>query len=355
MKTVLYPAIALMNRLSFGMKFSLISVLFFLPMLVTNFYLVRDSYRQFVGTQTALESLELLGSSLQLRRDLESLNDLVQINAMIGQSGQAGDLEGRIDQLEQSLSAGLQSLQPVTSETEQAAEFVAKRDELLAELKSAEAETSLQSKMVIVEKLLGSSQVFIKLVASQAGLSQDPERQVRQITELITNVTPQITDVLSQGRAVGAYSLGQGFLNSAASTKFDDLLLQLEKLHAEYGLNLQEALAGNVAAQNGLGSLAEASRESLKDSGRARFQSNSARNSISAATSNNTTATSQAKALRTRCNPLPPSKPSRLLVSVRLEKCGGAPCSWQEVEQYGNPRPDACWPGATSTGGKRCT
>ena len=90
---------------------------------------------------------------------------------------------------------------------------------------------------------------------------------MRQITELITNVTPQITDVLSQGRAVGAYSLGQGFLNSAASTKFDDLLLQLEKLHAEYGLNLQEALAGNVAAQNGLGSLAEASRESLKDSG----------------------------------------------------------------------------------------
>mgnify|MGYP007135827361 FL=1 len=267
MKTVLYPAIALMNRLSFGMKFSLISVLFFLPMLVTNFYLVRDSYRQFVGTQTALESLELLGSSLQLRRDLESLNDLVQINSMIGQSGQAGDLEGRIDQLQQSLNAGLQGLQPVTGDAEQAAEFVAKRDELLAELKSAEAETSLQSKTVIVEKLLGSSQVFIKLVASQAGLSQDPQRQVRQITELITNVTPQITNVLSQGRAIGAYSLGQGFLNSAASTQFDDLLLQLEKLHAEYGLNLQEALAGNVVAQNGLGSLAEASRQSLKDSG----------------------------------------------------------------------------------------
>ena len=266
MKTVLYPAIALMNRLSFGMKFSLISVLFFLPMLVTNFYLVRDSYRQFVGTESALESLELLGQSLQLRRDLESLNDLVQINSMIGQSGQAGDLESRIGQLQQALSAGLQGLEPVTQDAEQAAEFVSKRDELLADLKSAEGETSLQSKAVIVEKLLGSSQVFIKLVASQAGLSQDPQRQVRQITELITNVTPQITDVLSQGRAIGAYSLGQGFLNSAASTKFDDLLLQLEKLHAEYGLNLQEALAGSVAAQNGLGGLAEASRQSLKDS-----------------------------------------------------------------------------------------
>ena len=76
MKTVLYPAIALMNRLSFGMKFSLISVLFFLPMLVTNFYLVRDSYRQFVGTENALESLELLGQSLQLRMSKRWLIEL---------------------------------------------------------------------------------------------------------------------------------------------------------------------------------------------------------------------------------------------------------------------------------------
>lgn len=89
MKTVLYPAIALMNRLSFGMKFSLISVLFFLPMLVTNFYLVRDSYRQFVSTQAALESIDLLGESLTLRRNLEDFVDLIEINAMIGQSGQA--------------------------------------------------------------------------------------------------------------------------------------------------------------------------------------------------------------------------------------------------------------------------
>ncbi|GIZ12928.1 chemotaxis transducer [Pseudomonas sp. NCCP-436] len=266
MKTVLYPAIALMNRLSFGMKFSLISILFFLPMLISNFYLVRDSYRQFVDTRIALDSLELLGSSLQLRRDLESLNDLAQINALIGQSGQAGNLESRIAQLEKTLLDGLQQLEPVTRDVEQAGEFISKRDELLAELRNAQTESSLQSKAVMVEKLISSSQVFIKLVVSQAGLSQDPQRQIRQISELISNVTPQITSALSQGRAIGSYSLGQGFLNSAASTQFDELLQRLERLHAEYGLNLQEALNGNAAARNGLGSLAEASRQTLKDS-----------------------------------------------------------------------------------------
>ena len=91
-KTVLYPAIALMNRLSFGMKFGLISVLFFLPLLITSFYLVRDAYRQFSDTRIELQSLTLLGSGLQIRR-LESLNDLLQINAVIGQSGKAGDLK----------------------------------------------------------------------------------------------------------------------------------------------------------------------------------------------------------------------------------------------------------------------
>ncbi len=77
MKSLLRPSIALMNRLSFGMKFSLISVMFFLPMLVTNFYLVSDSYAKFHATRVELQSLDLLRGSLALRNDLETLGNLV--------------------------------------------------------------------------------------------------------------------------------------------------------------------------------------------------------------------------------------------------------------------------------------
>ncbi len=265
MKTVLYPAIALMNRLSFGMKFSLISVLFFLPMLVTNFYLVRDSYREFVGTRAELESLDLLSSSLKLRRDLENLNDLVEINATLGQSGKAGDLEARVGKLSKELGSSLQALQPVVSEPAQVEEFNSKRDEMLAALQAIEAETSLQSKTAMVEKLLGNAQVFIKVVANQAGLSQDNLPAVRQMVELVSVVTPQVTAALSNGRALGASSLGQGFLNSSASSKFDELLLVLEKLHAEYGLSLRDALEASPQARSALDALATASQATLKD------------------------------------------------------------------------------------------
>ncbi|PAV93699.1 hypothetical protein WR25_27199 [Diploscapter pachys] len=82
------------------MKFSLISVLFFLPMLVTSFYLVRDAYNQLQATRGELQGLAPLSESLTLRGDLETLGNLLQINAVLGQSGQAGDVESRIAALQ---------------------------------------------------------------------------------------------------------------------------------------------------------------------------------------------------------------------------------------------------------------
>ncbi|NWD52719.1 methyl-accepting chemotaxis protein [Pseudomonas gingeri] len=264
MKSLLYPAVALMNRLSFGMKFSLISVLFFVPMLVTNFYLVRDSYREFSATQVELQSLDLLGSSLTLRRDLETLNNQVQINAVLGQSGKAGDLESRISQLEQSVLERLQSLTAVTGEPEQMAVFTAKRDEMVSAFKVQQAESSLLSKSALIEKLLGKAQIFSKIIASQSGLSRDGQSDLRQLSELITSVTPQVTQTLGEGRSMGAYSLGQGFLNSSSSTRFDELLQQIEKLQAEYALKLQDALGSSRNAHGALDSLTAASQASLK-------------------------------------------------------------------------------------------
>ncbi|MBO0492018.1 methyl-accepting chemotaxis protein [Pseudomonas sp. Marseille-Q1929] len=264
MKSLLYPAVALMNRLSFGMKFSLISVLFLLPMLATNYYLVRDSWREFQGTRIELQSLDLLGSSLALRRDLETLNNQVQINATLGQSGKAGDLEGKISALEQSVLSRLQSLTAMATDLEQIAAFDAKRDELIAAFKAQQQETSLLSKSALIGKLLNKAHMLSQVIASQSGLSRDPQGDLRQLAELITSITPQVTQTLGEGRAMGAYSLGQGFLNSSSSTRFDELLQQLEKLHGEYALKLQDALGSSKAAHAALDGLAKASNASLK-------------------------------------------------------------------------------------------
>ncbi|MEB2652235.1 methyl-accepting chemotaxis protein [Pseudomonas siliginis] len=264
MKSLLYPAVSLMNRLSFGMKFSLISVLFLVPMLVTNFYLVRDSYREFQGTRVELQSLDLLGSSLTLRRDLETLNNLVQIDVTLGQSGKAGNVEAQIQTLEQALLARLEGLTAMTEDPEQIKQFEAKRDEMIAAFKAQQAESSLQSKSALIGKLLASAQIFSQIITSQAGLSRDNQSDIRQLSELVTLITPSVTQTLGEGRAMGSYSLGQGFLNSSSSTRFDELLVQIEKLQAEYALKLQDALGSSSAARESLSAQADTSKASLK-------------------------------------------------------------------------------------------
>lgn len=264
MKSLLYPAVSLMNRLSFGMKFSLISVLFLVPMLVTNFYLVRDSYREFQGTRVELQSLDLLGGSLSLRRDLETLNNLVQINVVLGQSGKADNLEAQISSLEQAVLARLQGLQAMTDDPEQIKLFDGKRDEMISAFKVQQVESSLQSKSAMIGKLLGNAQIFSQIIASQAGLSRDNQSDIRQLSELLTNITPGVTQTLGEGRAIGSYSLGQGFLNSSSSTRFDELLAQIEKLQAEYALKLQDALDSSKAARASLSAPSDSSKTSLK-------------------------------------------------------------------------------------------
>nr|WP_282445097.1 methyl-accepting chemotaxis protein [Pseudomonas sp. W2Jun17] len=262
--SLLYPAVALMNRLSFGMKFSLISVLFLLPMLATNYYLVRDSWREFQGTRIELQSLDLLGSSLALRRELETLNNQVQINVILGQSGKAADLEAQITALEQRVLERLQGLHAMATQPEQVEVFENKRDELIAAFKAQQQETSLLNKAALIGKLLNQAQMLSQIIASQAGLSRDVQSDLRQLSDLVTAVTPQVTQLLGEGRAMGAYSLGQGFINSSSSTRFDELLQQVEKLQGEYGLKLQDALGASNAAHAALDSLAQASQASLK-------------------------------------------------------------------------------------------
>jgi methyl-accepting chemotaxis protein len=251
--------------MSFGMKFSLISVLFFLPMLVTNYFLVRESYDAFVDTRTELQSLALLKQSMKMRQDLERLNDLYEINAVLGQSGEAEKLTALIGPLESGVSEMLAALESPSDDAQKIEEFNAQRDAIKSAMDAVSAESSLRSKAGLVVKALDNSEVFIKFVASQSGLSQDSELTVRQMTELMTTASPPVTEALSKGRALGSYSLGQGILGSSDSTKLDELLLELEKLHAEYGFKLQSALDGNAHAKRELGDRAEASRNSLTE------------------------------------------------------------------------------------------
>ena len=261
----MHPAIRLMNRLSFGMKFSLISALFFVPMLVTNFYLVRDSYQVFVHTQIEVQGLQLLDASLNTTAQLEHWHDLLRINAVIGQGGTTGELEQRIERLQKDIANQWQHLELVQGSAEQRADFDSKRNQLLAQLEAVHQQPSLQTRAVMAGELLASGVLFNRFITSQTGLSQDTDLEVRQLVALITEVTPDVTQSLGEGRAVASLSMARGYLDSTNSNLLDNLQLGLDKLSAEYEMKLNEALSGSIAASQALSSYAAESRVTLQD------------------------------------------------------------------------------------------
>ncbi len=148
---------------------------------------------------------------------------------------------------------------------EQRADFAVKRDELLERLAATRNEASLQNRAVLASELLASGILFNRFIASQTGLSQDTQLEVRHLVALITDVTPDVTLSLGEGRAVASLSMARGYLDSTNSTRLDELQVSLEKLNAEYDMKLKEALSGSSTAFQALNGAAVESRSTLLD------------------------------------------------------------------------------------------
>ena len=256
MKALLYPAMRLMDRLGFGMKFGLISVVFFLPILVTSFYLLRDVYVQYGRTELARTSLTVLSAGLELRRGLEDYKSLLAIQASQPQQDQAV-LERRIVEVQQQVRQRLQALSLDAFPRATQAVLDKARQELIAQLQAAIDQPSLVSRAMDAERLHGAAQTLISRIITESGLAQDTAEEVRQRIELISRTTGQVTLLLGQMRSIGAAALGQSVLNSSDSVRLEALVGELDKLEGTYAVALEPLRQGALA------SVAEASLQSL--------------------------------------------------------------------------------------------
>tara|TARA_R110000822_G_scaffold98946_4_gene223478 strand:+ start:302 stop:2287 length:1986 start_codon:yes stop_codon:yes gene_type:complete len=253
-----------MNRLGYGMKFCLISVLFFIPLGIVSSMLVQQAYDRVQVTQRALDSMTLLRQNSAIMRDAEALRDLELIYVQLGQGEYAQDLEQRTLVLRQSVMDGLNGL-PLDAEDPDAADLIAKRDELVAVYQGIAGE-SVRNRGAMSAQALGEVSSLMSFSAAYAGLPQDYDRNIRQLSDLLINITPNITSSLGTGRSVGGYSIGLGYLNSDASRDMDDLFEGMQRLRSDYEQVLALVLAD--PSLSGLQSYSQASLASLDEASR---------------------------------------------------------------------------------------
>lgn len=259
MNSLLSPAIALMNRLSYGMKFCLIGMLCFVPLVIVSSMLVKQAYERVQITQHALDSMALLRQASGLMKNAEALRDLDGVLDQLSQGEHAAELEQRTQALRTQVIDALRGL-PLNSAEPAAADLIAKRDELIA-LYTRLGTESVRSRGLLSAQAFGEVSSLLSFSAAYAGLPQDYDRNIRQLNDLVISVTPHITSTLGEGRSVGASSMGLGYLGSDATRSMDELVETLQRLAADYEQVLSMTLADE--ALQGLQAPSRGSLESL--------------------------------------------------------------------------------------------
>ncbi|SDS63441.1 methyl-accepting chemotaxis protein [Halopseudomonas litoralis] len=232
MNTLLAPAMALMNRLGYAMKFCLISALCFIPLIVVGGMLVSQAWDRVQVSRHALDSMQLLEQVSKLLVDAETLRGLDILAFHLGAGDQGAILQQRSSESIQRLMAGLENL-PLDLADPNAAELISKRDELLLEYEKINGGSLRNRGQMSTQAHVGIVSLF-SFSAAYSGLPHDYDRNVRQLTDLLVNHTPQVTSALGLGRATGAYSIGLGYLNSDASRDMDRFLEEVERLAVNY-------------------------------------------------------------------------------------------------------------------------
>ncbi|MCM0612467.1 methyl-accepting chemotaxis protein [Marinobacter sediminum] len=227
MKRLINPAIALMNRLPMVYKFSLISILFLLPIGGLS-WLVMTELNQSVRTMTrGVEGLEQLQSAEQLLaasidyRDYQAPGVLKNQDQLLAESRKAAE---RIDAAFETLASEPRSFDTSGAWAEQVASLRQDWDALKSD-DSYQGSIDPQFKYYqeFVQKVLALLPATIEI----SGLSQGASRENLLLLGLLQESLPETRAVIGRARAYGIFALVEGQVGYALSETLNGIYDQL--------------------------------------------------------------------------------------------------------------------------------
>ncbi|MBW7469433.1 methyl-accepting chemotaxis protein [Marinobacter sp. F4218] len=217
MKQLINPAVALMNRLPMVYKFSLISILFLLPIGGLS-WLVMSQLNQSVQTMTRgveglqqLRNVEHLVSSSMTYRDYRAAGVLKNEEGLLDASEDAAE---QIDSLLESLTAEQRSFDASGSWADQVAAIQAEWQTLRADDNYQGAiDPQFKYYQEFVQKVMALLPATIEI----SGLGQDASRENQLLLGLVREALPEARGVIGQARAFGTFALVEGQVGYALS------------------------------------------------------------------------------------------------------------------------------------------
>ncbi len=259
MTSLLNPAIKLLNRMSFARKFTLICMLFIIPMGAQTALMLVESYRDAAKTNAELRLLTSFGELLSLSHDIRTVVDLVAVYEPLAATGQDADIEfsNRLNPLVSGIKAKISAIPADFVTPESSARYLASSDALSKKVDTILNESVTNTRLALANELITDYGNLLLLTAEQGGLSQDEDPAVRALIGFLTGRQQALSALLGNARSATAKAMAYGSLNSALEREIDGLIERLTSMQSVYSAQAQNVLQGSQPFKQGLSDLAD--------------------------------------------------------------------------------------------------
>lgn len=247
MKKLLYPAVALMNRLPMLYKFMLISVMFLLPIGGLSYLLVSQLN----------ESIETVAQEIEGVEQLREVNQLVAAAFRYRDYRAPGKITDNADLLNRSKEAArridksLEVLLSKDSAFDDKGGWKGQVEALGSEWEALKSEDLLQNNMVpqlnYYDSFVQKARILMQTATQTTGLAQDPSAANQLLLGLSTGTLQDSLDMQGRARSLAILGLVRGRLGSQMAGAMNEYYDSLTNLNASLKAGFEVLLSNSKA------------------------------------------------------------------------------------------------------------
>ena len=238
---LLAPAIALMNKLSYAKKFGVISVTFFVPLVLLSYVIVNQTYQRIDKATQANESLVVISDVLDLAQKASLYRDLASVDSFY----QRPELGAQVNEFEQDLYQFISRLKEKYAGTQLAEAITTKQEAWQTKLQRS----GDNKQPTISDQFKNNNQVVLEIlhlasqVAQDSGVLQDTNQEVQLLLKLILVDYPNYLSALGFAHSIGVFSIVENYIQTGTydtlNETYDLLDSQQKNMHQAHASLLE--------------------------------------------------------------------------------------------------------------------
>lgn len=234
LKTLLWPAIRLMGRLSYAAKFGLISFLFMVPLVFLSGEVFYASYQSLKKTEKELIAVENIKQVMKIVYSIEDYRN--HASPLIFQAN--SDLKKLVSEYRETIDQQfLSSIEQITHAEliQQLTDFKKNNFNKLS-IDGDSRTPTFSDQFNYYQKVIDNLYLIINKYAQSTGIALDSDPEIQQLMIIALTKSPMLRNAAGIGQAAGIFSMIEKYLQSLTYDLLNDVYEEMASVETSINL-----------------------------------------------------------------------------------------------------------------------